>query len=270
MSTLSKTLRFNRLPFVWKQMNVQLRMRTLNLFIFGTIITQPVIFSAVGYFLARSAGRTSIDFLHTIIGSGVMGLWSTMLFTCFYDLRTDRREGTLELFVGSPTSIFSILAIRAFANVLLGSTSFVLSLIFAMWAFGFSLPAGNLPYFMVSLAILFFAFWCLGIFLAHWPVVSRLSGLFINYLELPVAIITGFMFPVSLLPVWTQWLSRITPMSWAFNSISMAIRPELNVADLGINWLITLGVALAYLVGTFFMSRQVENMIRVTGELSSV
>jgi ABC-2 type transport system permease protein len=177
---------------------------------------------------------------------------------------------SLELFVGSPTSIFSILAIRAFTNVLLGSCSFLIALFFAMWAFGFSLPTGQLPYFVVSLAILFFAFWCLGIFLAHWPVVSRLSGLFINYLELPVAIITGFMFPVSLLPVWAQWLSRITPMSWAFNSISMAIQPDLRVADLCINWLMTLGVALVYLLGTFFMSRQVENMIRVTGELSSV
>ena len=59
-------------------------------------------------------------------------------------------------------------------------------------------------------------------------------------------------------------------MSWAFNGISMAIQPELNGSDLGINWLITLGVALIYLVGTFFMSKQVENMIRVTGELSSV
>jgi ABC-2 type transport system permease protein len=251
-------------------MNVQLRMRTLNLFIFGTIITQPVIFSAVGYFLARSAGRTSIDFLHTIIGSGVMGLWSTMLFSCFYDLRTDRREGTLEIFVGSPTSIFSILAIRAFTNVLLGSSSFLLALIFAMSVFGFSIPAGNLPYFIVSLLILFFAFWCLGIFLAHWPIVSRLSPLFINYLELPIAIITGFMFPVSLLPLWAQWLSRITPMSWAFNNLSMSIQPGLNVAGLAANWLITLGIALIYLVGTFFMSGQVQNMIRVTGELSSV
>ena len=270
MSTLSRTMRLNRLSFVLKQMNVQLRMRTLNLFIFGTLITQPVIFSAVGYFLARSAGRTSIDFIHTIIGSGVMGLWSTMLFSCFYDLRSDRREGTLELFVGSPTSIFSILAIRAFANVLLGSSSFLIALIFAMSVFGFWLPAGQLPYFVVSLAILFFAFWCVGIFLAHWPVVSRLSGLFINYLELPIAIITGFMFPVSLLPVWAQWLSRITPMSWAFNGISMTILPDLRVTDLYINWLITLGVALVYLVGTFYMSKQVENMIRVTGELSSV
>ena len=126
-------------------MNVQFRMRTLKLFSFGLTVTQPVIFSAVGYFLARTAGRTQIDFIHTIIGSGVMGLWSTLLFTSFFDLRADRREGTLELLVGSPTSIFAILSIRAFANVLLGSLSFLLSMIVAMSLFGFCASARNLP-----------------------------------------------------------------------------------------------------------------------------
>jgi ABC-2 type transport system permease protein len=270
MSTLSRTIRINRLPFVWKQMNVQFRMRTLSLFSFGLTITQPVIFSAVGYFLARMAGRAQIDFIHTIIGSGVMGLWSTLLFTSFFDLRADRREGTLELLVGSPTSIFSILSVRAFANVLLGSASFLLSMIVAMSLFDFSLPLGNLPAFLVSLAIMLFGFWCIGIFLSHWPVVSRLSGLFINYLELPIGLLTGFMFPVSLLPTWAQWLSKLTPMSWAFNSLSASLQPGIDLQNLWSNWMMTLGISLVYLVGTFFMSKRVQDMIRVTGELSSV
>jgi ABC-2 type transport system permease protein len=270
MSTLSRTIRLNRLPFVWKQMNVQFRMRTLNLLAFGLVVTQPVIFSAVGYFLARAAGQNQIDFIHTVIGSGVMGLWSTLLFTSFFDLRGDRREGTLELLVGSPTSIFSILSIRAFSNVLLGSTSFLLSMIVAMLIFKFSLPLGNLPFFLVSLAVLLFGFWSLGIFLSHWPVVSRLSGLFINYLELPVAILTGFMFPVSLLPTWAQKLSMLTPMSWAFNGLSLSLQLHINIQSLWVNWMMTLGISLVYLVGTFFMSKRVQDMIRVTGELSSV
>jgi ABC-2 type transport system permease protein len=251
-------------------MNVQFRMRTLNLLAFGLTITQPVIFSAVGYFLARTAGRTQIDFIHTIIGSGVMGLWSTLLFTSFFDLRADRREGTLELLVGSPTSIFSILSIRAFANVLLGSFSFLLSMIVAMSVFDFSIPLRNLPYFLVSLAIMLFGFWCIGIFLAHWPVVSRLSGLFINYLELPIGLLTGFMFPVSLLPTWAQWLSMLTPLSWAFNGLSASFQLDINLPGLWTTWMITLGISLVYLVGTFFMSKRVQDMIRVTGELSSV
>jgi ABC-2 type transport system permease protein len=251
-------------------MNVQFRMRTLNLLAFGLTITQPVIFSAVGYFLARAAGRTHIDFIHTIIGSGVMGLWSTLLFTSFFDLRADRREGTLELLVGSPTSIFSILSIRAFANVLLGSFSFLLSMIVAMSLFDFSLPLRNLPSFLVSLAIMLFSFWCIGIFLSHWPVVSRLSGLFINYLELPVGLLTGFMFPVSLLPTWAQWLSMLTPLSWAFKGLSASFQPDIDLPNLWANWIMTLGISLIYLVGTFFMSKRVQDMIRVTGELSSV
>jgi len=32
----------------------------------------------------------------------------------------------------------------------------------------------------------------------------------------------------------------------------------------------TLGISLVFLVGTFFMSKRVQDMIRVTGELSSV
>jgi ABC-2 type transport system permease protein len=271
MSTLSRTTRLNRLPFVWKQMKVQFRMRTLSMFSFGLVVTQPVIFSAVGYFLARMAGRTQIDLIHTIIGSGVMGLWSTLLFTSFYDLRADRREGTLELLVGSPTLIFSILSIRTFANVLLGSLSFLLSLAVAFLLFGFSPPLSNLPYILISLAVLFFCFWCLGLFLAHWPVVSRLSGLFVNYLELPVGMLTGFMFPISLLPGWAQWLSGLTPMVWAFNGLSSAFQDGVvDPSSLWKNWLMALSIASVYLIMTFFMSKKVQDMIRVTGEMSSV
>ena len=269
MSTLSRTVRLNRLPFVWKQIKVQFRMRTLTMFSFGLTVTQPVIFSAVGYFLARAAG-TQIDFIHTIIGSGVMGLWSTLLFTSFYDLRADRREGALELLVGSPTSIFSILSVRVFANVLLGCFSFLLSVIVALLAFDFSPPLSNLPFILVSLAVLFFSFWCIGIFLAHWPVVSRLSGFFVNYLELPVGMLTGFMFPISLLPGWAQWLAYLTPMVWAFKGLTIAIQPGIDFSSLWQNWLMALGIACVYLIGTFFMSKRVEDMIRVTGELSSV
>ena len=270
MSKLSRIMRLNRLPFVWKQMNVQFQTRTLNLLAFGLIITQPAIFSAVGYFLSRAAGRTQIDFIHVIIGSGVMGLWSTLLFTSFYDLRADRREGTLELLVGSPTGLFSILSIRSFANVLLGSLSFLLSVFVAFTVFDFSPPPANLPYIFISLVIMIFAFWCIGVFLAHWSAVSRLSGLFVNYLELPVGLITGFMFPVSLLPGWAQWLSTLTPFSWAFSGLSQSIQSGMDVFQVTTSWIICAGISSAYLIVTIFMSKKIQDMIRISGELSSV
>ncbi len=251
-------------------MNVQFQTRTLNLLAFGLIVTQPVIFSAVGYFLSRAAGRTEIDFIHVIIGSGVMGLWSTSLFTSFYDLRSDRREGTLELIVGSPTTIFSVLSIRVFSNVLLGSLSFVLSLIVAFLIFDFSPPLSNLPHILLSLGILLFAFWCLGLLFAHLAAISRLHGTYLNYFELPIGLITGFMFPISLLPGWAQQLSALIPLSWAFNGLTSSIQQGVDPLQLTKTWIISIAISLAYLIIIIFMSKRVQNMIRVSGELSSV
>lgn len=259
----------SRLPFVGKQAKVQFRTRTLTLFSFGLVVTQPVIFSAVGYFLARGAGNP-VDFIHTIIGSGIMGLWSTLLFTSFFDLRADRRDGTLEILVGSPTSIFSILSVRALANVILGSLSFLLSMVVAILAFDYQVPAGALPSILFSLVVMFFAFWCIGLFLAHLAVISRLSGLFINYLELPIGLITGFMFPLSILPVWAQWLSRLTPLSWGFAALSAALQPGAGAAMLWSNWSWSLAISSAFLGVTFLFSKKIQDMIRVSGELSSV
>jgi hypothetical protein len=59
-------------------------------------------------------------------------------------------------------------------------------------------------------------------------------------------------------------------MSWAFNSLSASMQPGVDLPNLWSNWMMTLGISLVYLVGTFFMSKRVQDMIRVTGELSSV
>jgi ABC-2 type transport system permease protein len=251
-------------------MNVQFRMRVMRWFSFGLVVTQPAIFSAVGYFLAMAAGRTKIDLIHTIIGSGVMGLWSTLLFTSYFDLRADRREGTLEILVGSPTSILTILAVRSFTNVLLGGISFLLSVLVAFLFFDFSTPSGSMPYIFISLLVLFFGVWCLGVFLAHLPVLSRLGGVSLNYFELPVGIVCGFMFPVSLLPAWARWLAFLTPMSSAFNGLAASLQPGFNPSSILGSWLLSLATCGVYLVFIRLMSGRVNDMIRVTGELSSV
>ena len=265
----SRKKRLNRLPFVWKQMKIQFRMRSLTAFSFTLLFAQPVFFSAVGYFLARAAGRSTPDLIYTIVGSGVMGVWSTVLFTSFFDIRADRREGVLELIIGSPTSLFAILSIRTFTNLLTGTISLMLSLIAVTFIFHFSLPGQNFVIILVSTVILLFSFWCIGVFLVHWQAVSRLSGLFINYLEMPVIILAGFMFPSRLLPDWARWFSGILPMSWAFDGLNVSLRPSVDWESLWTNWLMALGMSGIFLIVTMLMSKRVHDMIRVTGEISS-
>jgi ABC-2 type transport system permease protein len=270
MSRLFRITKLERLTFIWKQMRIQLRMRALTAFSVILYLAQPAIFSTVGYFLARTAGRPAPDFVHTVIGSGIMGVWSTVLFTSFYDLLADRREGVLELIVGSPTSLFTVLTIRTFTNVLTGAISLVLSIAATILIFNFLPPAQNIPAILVSLGILLLSFWCMGIFIVHLQAVSRITGFLVNYLELPVTILAGFMFPPELLPGWARWITGILPMSWAVRGLNLSFQSGAVPSAIWTYWSAALGISALFLVITLFMSRQVHNMIRVNGELGSI
>lgn len=270
MSRSSRKTRYNPLPFIWKQINIQIRMRALSIFSFGLLVFQPAAFSAVGYLLARMAGKPTPDLIHVIIGGGIMGMWSSLVFTSFFDISNDRREGTLELIVGSPTSITTVLAVRTFANILTGMTSMLLSFFVAIVFFKLRIPLTNLPSIVFSLLILFFGFWCIGVFLAHLRVVSRLSGMFINYLELPVAILAAFMFPFEYLPHWITWLSNSIPLRWGVSSLNSSFQNGILATHIWFDWGISVGISCTYLLVTYLLSKKVHDMIRITGELSSV
>lgn len=270
MSRSSKRTRHNRLSFIWKQIGVQIRTRSLSSFSFGLLVFQPAIFSLVGYLMARMAGKPAPDLIHVIIGGGIMGMWSSMVFTSFYDISNDRREGTLELIIGSPTSITTVLAVRTLGNILTGMVSMVLSFFVAIFFFKLRIPLHNLPYILVSLLVLCFGFWSIGVFLAHFRVVSRVTGMFINYLELPVAILAAFMFPFEYLPRWIMWLSNSIPLRWGVTGLNSSFQGELSFASLGYDWAASMGISLIYLIITYLLSRRVHDMIRVSGELSSV
>ena len=53
--------------------------------------------------------------------------------------------------------------------------------------------------------------WCIGVFLANFLAWSRLSGTFVDYLEMPVAFLCGFMYPIRVLPGWLQSYRASSP-----------------------------------------------------------
>ena len=133
-----------RWSLVRQQMAVQLLVRTLNFNALGLLVLQPFVFSAVGMLLSHAAGNAVPDLIYSVIGGGIMGMWSGIVFTSSYDIRGDRYTGILEMIVGSPTSLESITAIRSVTNVLAGLVSVFLAFLSALAIFHFSLSSANL------------------------------------------------------------------------------------------------------------------------------
>jgi ABC-2 type transport system permease protein len=253
-----------------RQISVQLRIRVFNTFSLGLFFIQPAIFSAVGMVLSKVAGNSTPNLVYTVIGGGVMGIWSGMLFTSTFDILRDRRDGVLELIVGSPTSLGTVEAIRTFANVAAGLVSMLAAIAAAVLIFHYDFAGANLAGAIGSFLLVLFGIWTMGVFLSNFLAWSRLSGTFINYLEAPVAVICGFMYPVTILPLGLQAVSMIFPMRWALEAMDTCLLGEFSLARLMPLWALALLIALAYLGLARWLEGLVHDKIRVSGELNSI
>jgi ABC-2 type transport system permease protein len=253
-----------------QQMAVQFQVRTLNLYSLGLFVIQPAVFSAVGMLLSRAAGNSTPDLVYNVIGGGIMGMWSGLVFTSTFDIAGDRRNGMLELIVGSPTSLNLIEAIRTLTNVLSGLFSLGLAFLAAILIFGYSFAGANIWGVVISLLLLLFAMWSIGVFLANFLAWSRLSGTFVDYLEMPIAFLCGFMYPIRVLPVWVQYISGAVPIRWALEAMNESLLGSFDLKYLAIHWAMAIGLSLVLLVITLWLQGKVHDNIRLSGELSSI
>lgn len=259
-----------RWGLIKQQMSVQFQVRTMNPLSLGLFVIQPAVFSAVGMLLSRAAGNSTPDLVYNVIGGGIMGMWSGLVFTSTFDITADRRNGMLELIVGSPTSLNVIEAIRTLTNVLAGLFSLALAFLAAVLVFGYSFTGVNFWGVLVSLAILLFAMWSIGVFLANFLAWSRLSGTFVDYLEMPIAFLCGFMYPIRVLPIWLQYVSGVVPIRWALEAMNESLLGMHDLKYLAFHWLMAVTISLVILVLTRWMQARVHDSIRLSGELSSI
>jgi ABC-2 type transport system permease protein len=255
---------------IWRQMTVQFQMRTFNMYSLSLLVLQPAIFSAVGMLLSRVAGSGRPDLVYTVIGGGIMGMWSGLVFTSTYDIRSDRRDGTLELIVASPTSLGAVEAIRTMANVMMGLLSMLVAFVAAVLIFDYSLTETKLIAVLVSLLLILLGMWSLGIFFANFLVWSRISGSIVEFLEMPVAILCGFMYPIHILPGWMQSISAIFPIRWALEAMDAALTGAGDRNFYVIQWGLSLLISLIFWLMTRWLEGKVHDQIRVTGEMSSI
>lgn len=254
----------------WRQMDVQLRTRVLNLWTMALFFIQPAIFSIIGMILSHAAGNASPDMVYTVIGGGIMGMWSGLVFTSTYDIRTDRREGTLEFIVGSPTSLRRVEGFRTLLNILAGLSSMAFAVLAAVLIFGYDFSGVNVAGIVISMLLILFALWCMGLFLANLLAWSRLSGTFVDLLEMPMALLCGFMYPISILPPWLQKVSAVFPIRWGLEGLRESMLSATFTPHLFSRWLLALGISLAFLLLARWLDGKVHDHIRITGELHSI
>ncbi len=192
---------------------MSLRMQFNDGFILFAIIFQPMIIAVLALFILRDKGGDYAMFV--VVGSGLTGLWSSLLFVSGNSINVERWIGTLETLVGVPTPFDVIVFGKNLANVFQSLLSMVTSYTLAALLFGYSLSLTQPLLFFATLILSMFAFICFGLTIAPVFVMYRSIQQWQNAMEFPVYIMCGFLFPIALLPGWTTPVSYLLPPYWA-------------------------------------------------------
>ena len=182
-------------------------------FIIFTVLFQPIIIAALGLWMLKDKGADMAMFV--VVGSGLTGLWSSLLFISGGSINAERWSGTLESLVAVPTPFEVIVFGKNLANVAQSLISMVVGYFIAAFAFGYSLYIQQPWLFTISLALTVFAFISFGLVLAPIWVMNPGVRAWQNAMEFPVYVLCGFLFPIALLPGWVTPVSYLLPPYWA-------------------------------------------------------
>jgi len=178
-----------------------------------TVLFQPIIIAVLGLWMLKDKGADAAMFV--VVGSGLTGLWSSLLFISGGSINGERWSGTLETLVAVPTPFQVIVFGKNLANVLQSLVSMVVGYFIAAYAFGYSLNIQQPLLFVVSLLLAVIAFISFGLIIAPIFVMNPGVRAWQNAMEFPVYVFCGFLFPIALLPGWTTPISWLLPPYWA-------------------------------------------------------
>jgi ABC-2 type transport system permease protein len=208
---------------------------------FAIEIFQGLLGSASFYFLSRFVESPTLErsipagtnyFSFALVGIAFFDYLSVALSTFDGSLQEARQNGTLENLLVTQTSLPVILAGSSLYPFVLLSLR---TLIYIGWGavlFGFPLQGANWLGALLVLGASVLAFSGLGILSASYLLIFK-RGNPVNWAILGLSsVVGGMLYPISVLPVWLQYVARLTPVTYSLEGMRAAILGRASTRDL--------------------------------------
>lgn len=217
---------------------VTFREVAVNGFLLFAAVFQPLFIGVTTMFMLRH--RPDFDPMYVLVGTALAGLWSTLLFGGSGAINHERWAGTLELIAASPASFFVVFGGKLVGTLVFSLSSVVLAYGIGAVLFGYQVSVADPLGFTLSLLFTLVSLWATSMLFAPLGILWRTVGRFLGILEYPVFALSGFLFPVLLLPGWTGPVSYALPPYWAAVALHGAASGDLDGAGLARAWLFLL------------------------------
>jgi ABC-2 type transport system permease protein len=193
-------------------------------FLWTVANTLTIVFIAKG--IEKTGGKIDVDRVTTILLVGAV-VWAYLgiIFEILTEtVAWERWEGTIEYTFMAPLSRpIHLFGMGAFA-IVYGVIRAVL--LFGVVAIFFNLQLGqaDFPAALLVLVVASIPFIGIGMMTAVLPLISPEKGTQLGFVAQGVLlVVSGVYYPVSVLPEWMQWISVISPATYALDGLRDAI-----------------------------------------------
>jgi len=221
--------------------------------------------NAAEYFATRT-GTTNIA-IYEILGTAVWMTSWVVIEDVGAGIRDEQIKGTLEQNFLAPVNRFTLLVGLSLTDIVITSALF---LIVVGVSVAFVMPSSFLtivPAFLTLLLGLIPLFG-IGFLFAGFVVRFKEPYIFIQIVNLIFATLTGTYYPVTFLPYWVQFVSRVLPQTYVIDDMRRIVIANQTLVSLYGSIFILLTLALAYPLVGYAVFRKIEKRAAVTGEFS--
>jgi ABC-2 type transport system permease protein len=194
-------------------------------------------------------------------------MWGNTLYSSGWSIGFDRFNGTLEQILATPSKLVWIIAGRSVWNALVGILNGVLIFVIAIVFYDADFTLMDPLLFFVAFFATLLSLSMLGMLFCSAFVLTRQASVLTNGLEYPIYVGTGTMFPIAILPWWTNPLSLSLGPTWGIDAIRYAALENYDGFDAGY-WGdvgIMLLLSFIYLALAFVLFGVVEKRARADG-----
>jgi ABC-2 type transport system permease protein len=204
-------------------------------------IFQALFGSAGFYFLSRFVQSPTLErslppgtnyFSFALVGIAFFDYLSVGLSTFDASLQEARQNGTLENLLVTQTSLSVILAGSSLYPFVLMSLRTAIYIGWGAILFGFPLQGANWLGAFLVLGASVLAFSGLGVLSASYLLIFK-RGNPVNWAILGLStVVGGMMYPISVLPVWLQYVARLIPVTYSLEGMRAAILGHASTREL--------------------------------------
>lgn len=230
------------------------------------LLANPMLNTILLYEMYRNSGKDNF-MAYVVLGAGLMGLWSCICFSSAGDINRERHSGTLALIFAAPASFPVIILGKILGNTVLSLVTLVISLITAVALFQVPAMLGSPLLFFIALFGAVMAFVVISSVMACLLTLSRKTELYMNCIEIPLILLCGFVFPVTILPKTVQAISYTFPPTYAVELLRMAVWGVDDTALFMKKFGIMVGITVIYAILSGLLYRRIDRRIRIAATL---